>query len=574
MIEQQQNYKPLILTLVLSMLVLFLWQHFYAKPKEQAYNAQMKAYQQTQRTLDEKRKTLEAAKASLPIETTAPARRIPIKTPSVQGSINLKGARLDDLQLLDYKRTGPNDPNPVELLSPTDQASIYFAEFGWISNQKNVTLPTASTVWSSEDAELTPAHPVTLTWKNNTGTTFKLHLAIDSHYMFTVTKEIVHNGNEPITLASYGILNRNYLAPATKELIIHTGPLAVHNGVLSEYSFNKMSDTPKVSFTDSTGWVGFTDKYWFTSIIPSQDTPFQANLSYYVKDLKPRYQVDYTSADTTLAPNSTHTDTVHFFAGAKQVALLDAYSKEFNIPLFDRAVDFGWLYFITKPIFLALTYFHTLVGNFGVAILLLTVCIKTLLFPLAYKSYLSMHKMKQFQPQIVALRERYADNKMLLNKEMMALYKREKINPASGCLPILLQIPIFFALYRVLLVTIEMRHAPFFGWIHDLSAPDPTSIFNLFGLLPYSVPPVFQLGVWPLVMGLTMYLQQRFNPQPTDPIQAKIFKFFPFVFTFMLYRFPAGLVIYWAWNNTLTIIQQQFITFRLSGAPKQDKVHG
>ena len=571
---EPNNHKRFILAVILTICVLFVWQRYYGKPKEYEYNAQLATYQKQKQAFEKKRQALEAKKATSPA-TAAVARRIPIKTPSVQGSITLQGARLDDLLLLDYKRTGPTDTQSVELLSPADKEFIYFAEFGWISNDKNITVPTASTIWSSSDTELSPEHPITLHWKNDAGIRFTIDLAVDNHYLFTVTKSITNTSNQPISVASYGIINRNHVfAGDAKELIIHSGPLAVHNGVLSEYSFDKMQKNPKVSFTGSTGWIGFTDKYWFTSIIPDQNTPVNTNISYYVRDLKERYQADYTGPDTMIAPGAESTDTVRFFAGAKQVSLLDAYAKQFNIPLFDRAVDFGWLYFITKPIFLALTYFHTLVGNFGIAILLLTVCIKTLLFPLAYKSYVSMHKMKQFQPQILALRERYTDNKLQLNKEIMALYKREKINPASGCLPILIQIPIFFALYRVLLVTIEMRHAPFFGWIHDLSAPDPTSVFNVFGLLPYNVPPVLQFGVWPLVMGITMYLQQRVNPQPTDPVQAKIFKFFPLIFTFMLYRFPAGLVIYWAWNNTLTILQQQLITLRLSRLPKTEAVHG
>jgi YidC/Oxa1 family membrane protein insertase len=561
--EQSQN-KNFLIALFLAMAILFCWQYFYSKPKEQERRQQLAQYEQEKAAFEKKRQLLEASKAAAPAPIVEPARRIPIETPSLKGSINLRGARLDKLVLLGYKRSRPTDSKHVELLSPADKKSIYFAEFGWIAKDKNITLPTPSTVWSSSDTQLAPNHPITLSWKNSAGITFEIILAVDDLYMFSITRNVYNRSKQPITLATYGLINRTHdTVLSSTDQLMHNGPLSVHNNVLYEYSFDKIKKEQKASFTESNGWIGFTDKYWFTSIIPATGSLFNANLSYYVRDLKERYQVDYTGQSTELSAGGTLTDTTHFFAGAKQVSVLDDYAKQYAIPLFDRAVDFGWLYFITKPIFLALTFFHTLVGNFGVAILLLTVCIKTILFPLSYKSYVSMHKLKQYQPQITALKERYGDNKLQMNKEIMSLYKREKINPASGCLPILVQIPIFFALYRVLSVTIEMRHAPFFGWITDLSAQDPTSIFNLFGLLPYSVSPAFQLGVWPLVMGITMYWQQRVNPQPADPIQAKLFKMFPFVFTFLLYRFPAGLVIYWAWNNILTIFQQWVITLRL-----------
>lgn len=554
--------KNFFIALLLSMGILFFWQYIYSKPKEREYHNQVLEYKKQKAAYDQQRQAIEAAKKTMiEKELNEPqAKRIIITTPRLKGSINLRGGRLDNLTLLDYRRSHPGDTEFVELLTPATQNSIYFAEFGWIAKEQ-MTLPSPTSVWTSKDTELTPDHPVTITWKNNQNVTFEITYAIDSNYMFTITRKVYNQSGNIITLAPYGLINRTHdVILNNTEHLMHHGPLSVHNDILSEYSFDKIKKEQKVSYTNSTGWIGFTDKYWFTSIIPGNKKTFNANLSYYTRDAKGRYQVDYTGENINIPANETATDTVLFFAGAKQVALLDEYSKQYNIPLFDRAVDFGWLYFITKPIFLALTAFHHLVGNFGVAILLLTICIKMLLFPLAYKSYVSMNKLKQFQPQIVALKERCGDNKLQLNKEMMDLYKREKINPASGCLPILLQIPIFFALYRVLSVTIEMRHAPFFGWIKDLSAPDPTSIFNLFGLLPYQITtPAFQFGVWPIIMGITMFLQQRMNPQPTDPIQAKVFKLFPYVFTFMLYRFQAGLVIYWAWNNTLTILQQWVI---------------
>ncbi len=557
----------LLLAAILSMFVLLLWQYFYNVPKQKQYQEQLHQYEASIAKIQEKRKALaqpEQAKEQK-IETQfAKIKSIKINTPNLQGSISLKGARFDDLTLKQYKQTDEKSPNVV-LLSPSYKDYIYFAELGWLSDNADLSLPNSETIWSSNNSELSPNNPVILTWKNNQGITFKMKLSVDDGYMFTIDRQVENNSKNEISLANYGILNRVEINPHTPDsndsaYTNSKGPIGVFNKVLSETTFKDIKETKKLSKTNVQGWIGFTDKYWFTAIIPNSTDNFDANFSYYFKDLRDRFQVDYITPLTTLKPGSSHNTTARLFAGAKQVDLLDKYSSQYNIALFDRAVDFGWFYSISKPIFKLLTYFHKLVGNFGVAILLLTIFIKIILFPLAYKSYVSMYKMKEFQPQIMAIRERYEHDRVHMNKEILNLYRREKINPASGCLPILLQIPVFFALYRVLSITIEMRHAPFFGWIHNLSAPDPTSIFNLFGLLPFNPPPILCLGVWPIIMGITMYFQQKINPQPTDPIQAKVMKGYPYFFTFILYKFPAGLVIYWAWNNTLTIIQQLIIT--------------
>ena len=571
--------KRLIITVALSVLVILCWQFFYSAPKQREYKKQLIEYNQS--IAHQKKQQIALAKQRAAAkDSTSPAPRISISTPSLAGSINLKGARIDDLILIKYNQY--NDPSSpkVRLLShdkhdpDTLIQPIYFAEFGWLSTQSNLAIPNQNTIWTtiSENQTLTQTSPVTLQWISPQDIVFELEIAVDEDYMFSITKRVQNLNDTAINIVPYGLINRNFAAEGKNASFVHEGLVNVHNGILQELSFEDIMEEKKTNYQhDQYGWLGFSDKYWFTGIIPyvkssdssNNDKRFKSTFSYYNNVQSPRYQVDYAGQTIQVAPGDSVTDTTLFYAGSKKLTILDQYAEQYNIPLFDRAVDFGTLYFISKPIFLILKTLNGLVGNFGVAILLLTVLIKIALFPLARKSYVSMHQLKKFHPQIVELKERYADNKLQLNKEVMALYKREKINPASGCLPILLQIPIFFALYRVLYITIEMRHAPFFGWIQDLSAPDPTSIFNLFGLLPYDVPPILQLGVWPIILGITMFLQQRVSPPPTDPTQAKIFKMFPFIFTLVLYRFAAGLVIYYAWNNTLTVLQQIFITRKL-----------
>ncbi|MDP4795974.1 MAG: membrane protein insertase YidC, partial [Rhodospirillales bacterium] len=356
----------------------------------------------------------------------------------------------------------------------------------------------------------------------------------------------------------------------TNFYILHEGLLGVVDGKLKEIKYTDLQEEPAGDSAESTGgWVGITDKYWLATLIPNQAEKVQTRFLHRKEGVVDVYQADYLGAPVVIPAGGSGSTKSHMFAGAKEVNLLDNYAEKFGIINFDLAIDFGWFYFLTKPIFLALLWIHALVGNLGVSILLLTVAIKILFFPLANKSYTSMSKMKKLQPQMVKLRERFADDKVKLNQEMMSLYKREKVNPASGCLPILLQIPVFFSLYKVLFVTIEMRQAPFFGWIQDLSAPDPTTIFNLFGLIPFTPPEMLMIGIWPLIMGVSMFIQQRLNPQPADPIQAKIFLFMPIFFTFLLAKFPAGLVIYWAWNNTLSILQQWVIMRRMGIKAKE-----
>ncbi|MCW8914378.1 MAG: membrane protein insertase YidC [Magnetovibrio sp.] len=490
--------------------------------------------------------------------------RVSITSPSVTGSIALKGGRIDDLVLNAYTEELAKDSANIRLLTPRGSENAYYAEYGWVG--ANIKTPNKDTVWSADKAVLTPDTPVTLSWDNGEGLTFKRTIAIDKDFMFTITQHVKNNSGAPVTLAPYGLVTRWGTPEVSGLYILHEGPLGVFEGVLEENDYDDVQDEGQLNYTTTGGWIGFTDKYWLTALVPDQTQQVNARMLYTRTGMIEKYQSDFVGGQMAIASGGSVESTSSFFAGAKRVTLLDKYSEDKGIVNFDLAVDFGMFYFLTKPIFYALHYLHGVLGNFGVAILLLTVIIKAFLFPLANKSYVAMSRMKKLQPDIKKLQEKFKDDKMRLNQEMMALYKKEKANPAAGCLPILVQIPIFFALYKVLLVTIEMRHAPFFGWVQDLSAKDPATILTGFGFIEWNIPPmlsIIDIGIWPIVMGFTMWLQQRLNPQPTDPIQAKIFFYLPFIFTFMLAQFAAGLVIYWAWNNALSIAQQWVIMRRM-----------
>jgi YidC/Oxa1 family membrane protein insertase len=487
--------------------------------------------------------------------------RVSIQSPRLHGSLSLIGGRIDDLTMSDYHEELDKSSPAIVLLSPSGSKNAYFVDYGWVG--EGITLPGAKTLWSASSQTLSAEKPVTLSWDNGQGLIFKRNFAIDENYMFTVTQSVENKSGSPVTLHPYALTSRHGLPEITGFYILHEGLLGVFDETLQEVDYDDMQETHSVQNPTTGGWLGITDKYWLIALIPDQTTPVTTRFSYRNDNSLEKFQADFLGAPVTIAAGTSGTVTSHLFAGAKEVKLLDNYETELGVARFDLAIDFGWFYFLTKPIFYTLIYINEHVGNFGVAILLLTVLIKLLFFPLANKSYKSMAKMKKLQPEMVKLRERFGEDKNKLNQEMMSLYKREKANPASGCLPMLVQIPVFFSLYKVLFVTIEMRHAPFFGWIQDLSAPDPTNVFNLFGLIPWDpatvLPEFLLVGVWPLVMGLTMFLQQKLNPQPADPVQAKIFMFLPIMFTFLLARFPAGLVVYWAWNNLLSIIQQKII---------------
>ena len=489
--------------------------------------------------------------------------RIRINTSRLHGSIALQGSRIDDLTLIDYRETLDPESPEIVLLSPRQSRNPYYADFGWASADADLSLPDSNTVWQSDTTELGDDEVAVLTWDNGAGLLFERTISIDENYMFTVTQRVTNTSQDLLRLSPYGRVLRFGTPPTLGFFILHEGPYGVFDGTLEEYDYDDVQDAGRIEYQTTGGWLGFTDKYWLVALVPDQTEPLDARFDHVLSGSVDRYFATYQAQAYEVAPGESVEVTNRLFAGAKEVAIIDAYEENLGITQFDLTIDFGWFYFLTKPFFYALAFINGLVGNFGVAILLFTVCIKALFFPLANKSYRSMSKMKALQPELLKIRERYQDDRQQMNMEMMSLYKREKVNPASGCLPILVQIPVFFALYKVLFVTIEMRHEPFFGWIQDLSVMDPTTIFNLFGLIPWTPPDILMVGIWPLLMGISMYLQQKLNPAPADPMQQKIFMMLPILFTFLLARFPAGLVIYWTWNNVLSIIQQYVIMRRM-----------
>ena len=580
--------KNTILAIVLSALVLLGWQYFFAVPQEKARQEQLQAQQQKQNapTAAQPGQPVQPPAqtgapqvpgqaspptASAPVDRTAAlatSPRVPIATGSLQGSIALKGGRVDDLALVKFRETVDPKSPPIVLLSPSGTADPFYAEFGWAGTAgANVKLPTSETVWKQAGSgALTVTHPVTLTHDNDEGLEFRRTIAVDDKYVFTIKDEVTNKGASPISLFPYALISRHGTPQTAGYYILHEGLIGVlGESGLQEYTYKNIAEKKAVNFDVTNGWLGITDKYWAAVLLPDTTARLKARFSTGVLGNLPTYQTDYLLDAQTVAPGATASTNARLFAGAKEVAVVNEYEKRLKLNRFDLLIDWGWFYFITKPLFIAIDYLYRLVGNFGLAILIITVLIKIAFFPLANKSYASMAKMKAVQPQMTALRERHANDKAKQQQELMELYKREKINPLAGCLPIAIQIPVFFSLYKVLFVTIEMRHAPFFGWIHDLSAQDPTNIFNLFGLIPFdpTLIPVFgqflHLGLWPLIMGVTMWVQMKLNPAPPDPTQQMIFNWMPLIFTFMLASFPAGLVIYWAWNNSLSVLQQSVI---------------
>lgn len=550
--NEQRN---LILASVLAIAVLLGFNFFYDAPRHQQ---QIQAKQEitTQEVAQPQAPQIEKQVVVDRSQALSESKRIKINAPMVHGSINLTGARLDDVTLAHYhETTDPTSPE-IQLLSPQATAAPYYVDFGWLSKQETITLPNKTTVWQSEQSELTPETPVVLTWDNRQGVVFKRTIRIDDQYMFSITDEVVNHSATSLNLNTYGQITRVGTPKTGGYFILHEGPIGVINGKLVELDYQKLLDKGQQQQNTTGGWLGITDKYWLVSLVPDQKTSVETRFKAHVLNDTHYYQTEIVYPTIEIAKGQTHTITQHVFTGAKKLEMLDNYELKLGFEKFDLAIDFGWFYFLTKPLFYLLDYLNHIFGNFGIAILVMTVLFKIAFFPLANKSYRSMARMKQMQPKIEQLKKKYGDDKLRMNQELMEIYKREKINPLSGCLPILIQAPVFFCLYKVLFVSIEMRHASFFGWIHDLSAPDPTSLFNLFGLLPFTPPSFLMIGVWPILMGLTMFLQQKLNPQPADPAQAKAFMIMPIFLTFLLSSFPAGLVIYWAWSNILSIIQQ------------------
>jgi YidC/Oxa1 family membrane protein insertase len=499
--------------------------------------------------------------------------RVLLNSNETSGSISLKGARIDDITLTQYRETLDADSSLINLLLKSNEKNPYFIQHGW-SSPDGLKVPNGKTLWKSSKNLLSPDTSITLSWDNGEGITFYQDISVDDTFMFTINQRVKNNTNNAVILYPYGLIRRTGEPETTKFFVLHEGPLGVFDGTLSEKSYEDLAESGQkginIKPVESGGWTGLTDKYWMTALLPDQNEKYSFTYRY-LNSSGGQYQTDFLGKAVKIQAKSEGNFLSRTFAGAKRLALFDDYEERFNVKHFDLAIDFGWFYFLTKPFFYALSWANDYLGNFGLAILAITVLVKIVFFPLANKSYKSMAKMRNLSPEIQKLRERVGDDRQKLNQEMMNLYKKEKVNPAAGCLPILVQIPVFFALYKVLFVSIEMRQTPFFGWIKDLSVQDPTSILNLFGLLPYSTsifPDFLNLGIWPLLMGVTMFLQQRLNPTPPDPIQAKIFAWMPVAFTFLLATFPAGLVIYWTWNNLLSICQQWLI---MNGMKKKSK---
>jgi YidC/Oxa1 family membrane protein insertase len=587
-----------ILAVILSGLVLIGWQYFFNIPQMEKQRAAQQAQGEMVKPADQPGTSnpqpgaapaANAPAANQPASAApvvsrdaaiASGPRVKIDTPRLSGSISLRGARVDDLSLVQFHDTVDPSSPAIVLYSPSGTPNPYYAEFGWVAaSGSTVKIPDQNTLWQQEGSNsLTPSNPVTLKYDNGDGLTFRRTISIDDRYLFNIRDDVTNIGNAPVTLYPFALISRHGTPKVAGYYILHEGLVGyLGDQGLQEYAYKKIDDAKTVSFKVTDSWLGITDKYWASALLPDTNAQLQARYSSNLVGTVRTYQTDYLQDPQTIAIGGTGSANARLFAGAKEAGVvginfplggLGGYNKELALNHFDLLIDWGWFYFITKPMFLALDFFYHLFGNFGVSILLVTVLVKLLFFPLANKSYASMAKMKSVQPQLAALKERYPDDKVKQQQEMMEIYKKEKINPIAGCLPVALQIPVFFSLYKVLFVTIEMRHAPFFGWIKDLSAPDPTNLFNLFGLLQFDPTqlPLFghylALGVWPIIMGITMWFQMKLNPTPPDPTQKMIFDWMPLIFTFMLAGFPAGLVIYWAWNNLLSVLQQSFIMRR------------
>ncbi len=483
--------------------------------------------------------------------------RVFFENDKIKGSISLIGSSIDDLTFKNYTNTLNGDDNVI-LLNPKQSNNGYYVETGWATTSKNIDLPNSKSLWNIEgNNKLTPNSPVKLSWTNNQNIKFVKEISLDKQYLFNINQTIINNSDKTYNFYPYGQIIRNVAPDVTNFYILHEGLIGVFDDQLVEEDYDDIEEK-KYSKNAQSGWLGITDKYWLTSLIPEKDKSFRSDFDY-----KNKFRANFIETNATeVGANETKSNSIRVIIAAKEVNVIDGYAESENINKFDLAIDWGWFYFIVKPLFFAIQYFFNLAGNFGIAIIMITACIRLAFFPLANYSFRSMAKMKVLQPEMTRLKELHKEDKMKLQQEMMALYKREKVNPISGCLPIFIQIPFFFAIYKVLFVTIEMRHQPFFGWIKDLSERDPTSIFNLFGLIPWDPPSFLLIGVWPCLMGVSMWMQQKLNPTPPDPVQAKIFMFFPLFLTVILAPFPAGLVIYWTINNILTMAQQYIIIKR------------
>ena len=555
----------LLLAIVLSLLILLGFQYFFEKPELKKEAERKSSSEQKEDLIKNSVDSEDNITGYLKLEDALDKdKRIKIDSSRLQGSISLKGLKIDDLTFKDYKDSLNKEDKLVTLFKPTTTQGGYFSNFGWakISKDEDFDLPGDQTIWNTNSKKISDKNPAIFSWTNNQGIQFEQEISIDENFMFTIKQTVVNNTDKNIRINPIAKIRRTDTPKTQGFFILHEGPIGLANNVLEEIDYKDLKKKRKIEYNSKGGWFGITDKYWLATLIPDQNSNVTTTYNFYTINNKEKYQVDYTGGIIEIPSNKSITIENLLYAGAKEVKILDKYEEQYSIPRLDFAIDFGWYYFLTKPFLYILIFFKNITGNFGISIILLTLLIKLVFFPLANKSYIAMQKMKELQPQLIRIKEMYKNDKTKLNQEMMALYKREKVNPAAGCLPILIQIPVFFALYKILFVSLEMRHAPFYLWINDLSVADPTSVLNLFGLLPYDpnfLPKIINVGIWPIIMGTTMWLQQKLNPQPTDPMQAKIFMFLPIFFTFILAPFPSGLVIYWTANNVLSMGQQILI---------------
>ena len=564
--------RNLILAIILSVGVLFIWSLFFEAPEQEMLNGEIESGDVSEVNSNElDMEAIDEIERSLGItendnigldEALSADKRVKIETNSIVGSINLKGLRIDDIVLKKYNETQEEFSEKIRVLQPIDTYDGYEVTFGWIKNQDaNFETPNAESIWkvSNNNATLTSNNEVEFEWSNTTGQTFVTTIGLDEDYLFDITQEVKNNSNEEIIINNASKVTRKQAPSLSGMFILHEGLLGVLQEKLELIDYDDLKDDEEtLNFESDNGWVGITDKYWLAALIPDQNKSFKAIYTY-----DNGYIAYYRSLNATkVAAGSDHIVESQIFIGAKEAKLIDRYQEDYGIYNFDLAIDWGWFYFLTKPLFNVIYFFSELSGNFGLAIIILTVITRIVFFPLANWSFISMAKMKMLQPEMTRIKELHKDDRAQQQQALMALYKKEKVNPISGCLPILIQIPFFFAIYKMLFVSIEMRHAPFYGWIQDLASKDPTTIFNAFGLIPWDPPSFLIIGIWPILMGLTMYIQQKLNPAPPDPIQARIFMFLPLFITILLAQFAAGLVIYWTTNNVLSIIQQWIINKR------------
>ena len=547
--------KNVLMAIVLSTLVLVFWATFFEPPPVERQIAEDQVTKSEELSSPSIEK-VELSKKIARDDTIDSVARVKIENNNIKGSISLQGAIIDDIIFKNYKESLESDQKVI-FLNPKSSDEGYYIETGWASNSnEKLKLPLDNTIWKVKGNKvLTPNKPIVLEWDNNEGLIFTKKIELDDKYLFKISQGIKNTSNKSYEFFPYAQITRNYKPDVIPIYILHEGFIGMFDDELKEEDYEDVEDE-KFIINSSKGWLGITDKYWLTAIVPEKGKKFKSEFL----SIDGKYKANFIIKEATvLSSNASITNEINAFVMAKEVAVIDDYAEKLGIEKFDLTIDWGWFYFITKPLFFVIEYFFKLTGNFGVAIIILTALVRIVFFPLANYSFRSMAKMKILQPEMIRLKELHKDDKTKLQQEMMALYKREKVNPVSGCLPVLIQIPFFFAVYKMLYVTIEMRQQPFFGWIQDLSARDPTSIFNLFGLIPWDPPTFLMIGVWPILMGLTMFLQQKLNPTPPDPMQAKIFMFLPIFLTIILAPFPSGLVVYWTVSNVLTMAQQWVI---------------